>query len=203
MKPPAGRKWIRKNEGKRRPVGGNGTAAETAPGEREEKWEGRGPRRANERGLRARQKDGWKRGSETWWVKGRRPMEVRERGRGGRENDGKERACCKRWQNDIRRDRQKTRVMAEREAGGWRGTIFSIEGTGLSRCSASSVQLYKIQGAGGSRRVTYVYIQPLSIFLSVFLPLRCPIAPLFSIFQLPNCAPLALPGSPKCRFLSV
>lgn len=40
MKPLARRKWIRKNEGKRRAVGGNGTAAETALGELEEKWEG-------------------------------------------------------------------------------------------------------------------------------------------------------------------
>lgn len=40
-------------------------------------------------------------------------------------------------------------MIAQREAGGWRGTIFSVEGTGLSRCSASPEQLYKIQGAGG------------------------------------------------------
>lgn len=40
--------------------------------------------------------------------------------------------------------------MAECEAGGERGTIFPVEGTGLSGCSASSVQLYEIQGAGGS-----------------------------------------------------
>ncbi len=39
-----------------------------------------------------------------------------------------------------------------------RGAIFSVEGTQLSSCSASTERSYKIQEPGRPHSVTYVYI---------------------------------------------